>query len=119
MDKANPNISVSYADNATIATLTDERILEEEDIQLLENSLIPLTEQADGVNLIIDFSNVKFFSSSVLGLLIRVSKKIYEAGGQLRLCSINPKILKIFKVTRLDRVFDIYNGQDSAMESLD
>jgi anti-sigma B factor antagonist len=61
---------------------------------------------------------VQFLSSAVLGLLIRISKKVYEHDGQLKLCSINPKIYKIFKITRLTKIFDIYNDIESATESL-
>jgi len=119
MDQVQPKIGVEYAKSATIATLTDERILEEIDVQGLENSIMPLIEEAGGINLVIDFGNVKFLTSAVLGLLIRASKKIYESGGQLKLCGINPQILKIFKITRLDRVFDIYEDREKAIQSLD
>ncbi len=112
-------IRLLNAKNATIATLTDERILEEIDVQGLENSIMPLIEEAGGINLVIDFGNVKFLTSAVLGLLIRASKKIYESEGQLRLCGINPQIFKIFKITRLDRVFDIYEDREKAIQSLD
>jgi len=113
-----PRISVEYAENATIITFTDERILEEKDLQTLQESIISVIEQAGRINLILDFCNVRFLSSAVLGLLIRISKKVYEREGQLKLCSINPKIYKIFKITRLTKIFDIYQDIESAVESL-
>ena len=118
MDQVQPKIAVEYDKNATIVTLTDERILDESEVQALSNSLMPLVEEADGINLVIDFGNVKFLTSAVLGLLIRVSKKVYESGGQLKLCSIRPKIFEIFRITRLDRVFDIYADRDEATQGL-
>jgi len=119
MDKASPKIGVEYVKNATIATLTDERILDESDIQALENTIMPLIQQDPGLNLIICFSEVRFLSSAVLGLLIRISKKVYESNGQLKLCAIKQNILAIFKITRLDRVFDIYEDREKALENLD
>ena len=80
--------------------------------------LIPLVEQAGRVNLILDFRNVQFLSSAVLGLLIRVSKKVYEGDGQLRLCNIQSKIHEIFKITRLTKIFDIYPDLEGAIEGL-
>ena len=114
MDQVQPKIGVEYTENATIATLTDEQILDQAEVQALENSIMPLVEEAGAINLVIDFGNVKFLTSAVLGLLIRVSKKIYESGGHLKLCGINPKILEIFKITRLDRIFDIYDDRQDA-----
>jgi anti-sigma B factor antagonist len=113
-----PSISVEYNENATIMRFTDEKILEEQDIKALQDSILSVIEQAERINLILDFCNVRFLSSAVLGLLIRISKRIYEREGQLGLCNINPKIYEIFKITRLTKTFDIYNSIESAMEGL-
>ena len=114
-----PKISVKYAGSATIVSFTDERILEEKDINGLQESLMSVIESASGkISLILDFGNVRFLSSAVLGLLIRVSRRIYEQEGQLRLCNINPKIYEIFKITRLTKTFDIYTDVESAAEDL-
>ena len=113
-----PNISVEYRENAIIVTFTDEKILEDMDIQALRESLESVILEGDGIKLILDFYNVRFLSSAVLGLLIRVSKKVYEKGGQLKLCGINAKIYEIFKITRLTKIFDIYKDVESAFSSL-
>ncbi|MHC4259676.1 MAG: STAS domain-containing protein [Planctomycetota bacterium] len=118
MAEIRPKISVRYIENATIVTLTEEKILEESDIRALQESITSAIEQGQQTNLILDFQNVRFLSSAVLGLLIRVSKKIYEQDGQLRLCNINAKIYEIFKITRLTKVFDIYPDAESATEGL-
>jgi len=119
MTAIKPMISVEYTGNATIVKFTDERILEEKDIKALQDSIMPIIESASGrINLILDFGNVRFLSSAVLGLLIRISKRIYEYDGQLRLCSINPKIYEIFKITRLTKTFDIYENIEGAIEDL-
>jgi len=118
MVQDSPKIILEYAQNAAIATLTDEKILEETDIQAIESTIMPLIEQTASINLVLDFSNVFFLSSAVLGLLIRISKKVYESNGQLRLCSINKKIFQIFTITRLDKIFDIHEDRQSALDSL-
>ena len=113
-----PSISVEYAGNATIVRFTDEKILEEKDIKALQESIMSIVEQAERINLILDFGNVRFLSSAVLGLLIRISKRFYERDGQLRLCNINPKIYEIFKITRLTKTFDICEDVQSAAEDI-
>jgi anti-sigma B factor antagonist len=118
MAEIKPRISVEYIKNATVITFTDDKILEDNDIKALQESIMSVIEQAERINLILDFCNVRFLSSAVLGLLIRVSKRIYESGGKLRLCNINPKINEVFKITRLTKVFDIYKDIESATETL-
>ena len=114
-----PRVSVEYVEDATIVCFTDEKILEEQDIKVLQDSIMSVVESASGgIKLILDFGNVRFLSSAVLGLLIRLSKRIYEHDGQLKLCNINPKIFEIFKITRLTKTFDICEDVESATESL-
>jgi anti-sigma B factor antagonist len=118
MASLKPRVNVEYGEKATIVTFTDEKILEERDIIELQQSLMGVIEQSEKINLILDFANVKFLSSAVLGLLIRVSKKIYEQDGQLRLCNISPRIYEIFKITRLTKIFDILPDRAAAAASL-
>jgi anti-sigma B factor antagonist len=117
MTPVQPNITIKYQENVTIITFTQTKILEQSDIAALQDSILSVIEQAGSINLILDFSNVQFLSSSVLGLLIRISKRVYNAEGQLALCSIIPKIYEIFKITRLTNIFDIYDSVESAIQA--
>ncbi len=119
MTSLKPKVAVEYAEEATIVTFTEEKILEERDIVDLQESIMGILEQAERIRLVLDFSNVKFLSSAVLGLLIRVSKKVYEQDGLLRLCNISPRIYEIFKITRLTKIFDIYPDKEEALASLE
>lgn len=118
MSNVIPKISVDYLDGAVVVELLEEKILDQTQINALSDSIFPVIEQNEKINLILDFSNVKFLSSSVLGLLIRISKKVYETAGQLCLCRIDQKIDEIFKITRLDQVFTIMPDKESAIESI-
>jgi len=117
MSDPKPRISVEYSEKAAVITFTDEKILEEQDIQALQESIMSVVGQDSGANMVLDFCNVQFLSSAVLGLLIRISKKIYENDGQLKLCNINPKIHEVFKITRLTKIFDICPDVKDAIDS--
>lgn len=118
MDAAKPRITVEYADSATVLAFADERILEESDIQELSRAVLGVVDQAERMNLILDFGRVRFLSSAVLGLLIRVNKRICERGGRLRLCGIHPDIYDVFRITRLTEVFDIRDDRQGALRDL-
>ncbi len=113
-----PRISVEYIDGATVVAFTDDKILEDTDVRALRQSIEGVLEQAGGLHRILDFRHVKFLSSAVLGLLIRISKRVHELGGELRLCNIHAGIYEVFKITRLTNVFDIYEDVESAARSL-
>ncbi len=114
-----PKINVNYTENATVVTFTDEKILEDKEIRELKEAVMSIVDQPAPSNIVLDFDNVRFLSSAVLGLLIRISKKVYEQNGRLRLCNISPNIIEVFKITRLTKVFDIYPDIASATADFD
>lgn len=119
MTAIKPKITIDYIGSATVVSFTDEKILEEKDISELQESIMSLIESnATKTRLILNFGNVGFLSSAVLGMLIRVSKRTYERDGVLRLCNINPRIYEIFRITRLTKTFDIYSDVESAAEDM-
>jgi anti-anti-sigma factor len=46
-------------------------------------------------------------SSAFLGLLVKVHKRVLELNGRLQLYNLDPKIHKVFEITKLVRIFDI------------
>lgn len=54
-----------------------------------------------------DLSGLSSLNSSGLGILISCLKKIKESNGSLEITNINEKILNIFKLTKLDNVFEL------------
>jgi anti-anti-sigma factor len=116
MNQAEPQISVDYKDGATVVTFRKEKILDDADIQTLSDSMFGLLKEIQKVNLILDFHHVGFMSSVVLGLLIRLSKKVAEKGGQIKLCGINNRIYQAFEITGLDKIFDIHQNVDEALK---
>jgi len=118
MENMSSKLEIQYETRATVITLKDEKILEDRDIRDLEEALRSAIEAGSSKSVVLDFSSVQFMSSAVLGLLIKLSRRIYEKNGKLALCGINPKIYEIFKITRLTKIFDIYKDVDKAIDAL-
>lgn len=77
----------------------------EESAELREKMLLLIEEgQKDFV---LNFGKCKFIDSTGLGVLVAIYKRCTEKGGSLKIKSLNDQVLKLFKLTRLDRVFDI------------
>ena len=56
---------------------------------------------------VIDFSHTGYIDSSGLGVLVSLSKKIREQGGELRLAGLNDDLQTLFELTKLDTLFAI------------
>ena len=75
---------------------------------------------SQGANqVIVDFSNTTFIDSTTLGVLVGGVKRLRSADGQLSLVCSDRNITKIFEITGLDKVFDIYATRDEAVSSLE
>ena len=61
------------------------------------------------------FSDVEFLSSAALGKLITLDKKVKMAGGKLKLSNIRPEIYEVFAITRLNKLFTIYDDEGEAV----
>ncbi len=66
---------------------------------------------------LVDFSNTGYIDSSGLGVLVSLSKKIREAGGDLRLAGLNEDLKTLFELTKLDTLFDVMETPDEAIAS--
>jgi len=107
MEQNEPKIKVEYGTEVTIATFDVDNILEEQQIKKLEAALTPVITRNEEKKLVLNFENVRFMSSAFLGLLVKVHKRVIEAGGQLQLLNLDPKIYKVFEITQLTKIFDI------------
>lgn len=118
MEANGARVEVVQKDGITEVELLDAEILDEIDINKLAETLFSLVEEQPSIRLMLSFSRVRHLSSSALGVLIRLHKRISESGGELRLCCIQPTIYEIFKITKLNKVFEIHEDKAQAVRSL-
>jgi anti-anti-sigma factor len=63
---------------------------------------------ANSPRLLLNLSRMRLVSSMFLGMLVVVHRKMVAASGTVKLCGLHPATLDVFRVTKLDRIFDIY-----------
>ena len=68
-------------------------------------------------SVVIDLKDVDWMNSSGLGILIGGLSAIRKSGGDLRLASVTEKIEEVLRITKLDRVFDVYGSTEEAVTS--
>jgi anti-sigma B factor antagonist len=64
---------------------------------------------------LVDFSNTGYIDSSGLGVLVSLSKKLREDGGELRLAGLNEDLRTLFELTKLDTLFAIAESPEDAL----
>ena len=76
--------------------------------QLLKEQVLEQLERGDR-KFIVDFSKTDYIDSSGLGVLVTLSKKIREQGGQLSLVSLSEDLRTLFELTKLDTLFIFFD----------
>lgn len=82
----------------------------------LRQLLSDLSEAGHG-DLILHLAEVPFVDSAGLGVLVGGLKRQRALGGTLRLAALDARVLRVFRVTGLDAVFDIHPDVDEALKA--
>ncbi len=69
-------------------------------------------------DLVINLAKVKWISSTGLGILVSARSRYAKEGGKVKLCNPNDRVLGILQVTRLNLIFDVFDSEKDAIESL-
>jgi len=68
-------------------------------------------------NIVLDFSQLYYLSSSGMRLLLATTKKLKDIGGALHCCSIVEEVMEIIKMAGFERIIHIFLTEQEALKS--
>lgn len=83
----------------------------------LKQQMIVLMEDGASV-ILVNLTLVEYLDSTALGVLIGGLKRMRETDGNMILICPAPRIRRVFEVTGLDKIFDIYNSEADVLEAI-
>jgi anti-anti-sigma factor len=66
---------------------------------------------------VLNLSHLPVVSASFLGMLVRLHLRMEAAQTTLRVCGLRPASENVFKVTNLDKVFEVHADEQAALDS--
>jgi anti-anti-sigma factor len=69
--------------------------------------------------LLLNFEHVKFMSSAMIGKLLTLNKRSTSDKIKLKLSNVSPTLVEVFKITRLNKVFDIQPDEPVALAAFE
>jgi anti-sigma B factor antagonist len=108
-------LEIDHVGGVTVVRVVGHAIIEEPVIRTIGEELYRLVDVNGYRQLLLDFTEVKSLSSRMLAILVELNKKVKAAEGRLALCGIDPQIIQVFQVTRLDKVLHIYPDENTAI----
>ncbi|MGE5316204.1 MAG: STAS domain-containing protein [Acidobacteriota bacterium] len=104
-------------DIGTVSVLTlDGTMLGGPDAAEINNTLHKLID-AKKKKVVIDLGAVSLMNSSGLGILIGGVTTMRNAGGDLKLAAVSPKVMNLLTITKLVNVFEVYESVKKAVSS--
>ena len=108
-------VLVEPKDDVSVVQFMERKILDELSIKEIGEELFELVDVHSKHRLLLNFQQVEFLSSAALGKLITLNKKVRAVRGELRLCCIHPDIAEVFRITKLDKLFDLCETEEEAL----
>lgn len=66
---------------------------------------------------VLDLAHVHFIDSSGLGAILAAMRRQRDAGGELKLSSLNSGVKAMFELVHIQSMMDIYSTRDEALQS--
>jgi anti-sigma B factor antagonist len=104
----------------TVASLRDERIVNDDVIQEIGKELTGLVAERGRRKIVLNFGRVKALSTAALSVLLFLKKRVEATQGELRLCCVHPELKEVFHLHRARKsppLFQIFDEEQCALDS--
>lgn len=102
--------------DVVVATFEMSQLSDDENIEQMGRELFALVDHYDCRRIVIDLRRVEYLTSSVLGKLITLHRRLHRSDGVLVLCHITPPVRGILEASRLDSYFRTCDETGCAVE---
>jgi len=72
----------------------------------------------EGPQVVVDLTDVDYFGSVFLSLLLRVERCVRKTGGTMAVCGASPRARELLRITNLDTIWPIYEDRLEALSAL-
>lgn len=101
--------------DVTIVEFQSPRLVDANSLDKIAEQLYELVDKKDRKKLVLDFGNVRFMSSSALGMLLNLNTKSAAIKGTLVLCGLRKDLMKVFEITKLTKILRFCADEKEAL----
>lgn len=105
-------------DDVLVVRVLETCVVFPKEVEPVNDALTRLVKKERDRHVVINMAQVRYLSSSALGVLVKVHKSVSTAGQKLRICGLNDKLRENFAITQLDRLLDLHENESTALEGL-
>ena len=105
---------VEEQDDIVIARFVNDRLTDELNVERMGEELFSLADQFQFRKVIVDMSAVQHMTSSSLGKLITMHRRLHRVEGRLALCHLTHGVQDVLETSRLIKYFNVAKDVESA-----
>jgi anti-anti-sigma factor len=103
-----PPLKEDTARDVTVVHFTGGKVsLDEETLARILDQLLALADEPSESDLLLDFGNIEYLSSTALATLVSLHKKLLAGGRHMTVGNLSPQVYEVFAVTRLNNFLDV------------
>lgn len=114
-----PAITTQNSGEVLVVGFTDSKILDTQRIEQVGKELLDAVSLAAQQKMLLNFRGVSFMSSAMITKLVTLNKTCKTKGVTLKFCEVSPNVMEVFKITKLNRLFDIQDSEEKAIASFE
>lgn len=106
---------ITKIQDVTVVSFRNTSILDAAAVESIARELYPLVDEQAIRKIILDFDEVRFLSSQMLGVLIALHRKCEQIKGRIVVCGIRPELKKVFQIMKLDKILDFVPSEEHGL----
>ena len=111
-------LKLSRDGEAVVAAFDRPNLSEDENIEQLGHELFSLVDQYDCRKVVLNLSAVEFVTSSFLGKMITLHRKLHRKDGKLVICHVHGGVADVMRSSRLLEYFHVTDSLDRALTEM-
>jgi len=113
------DLEIVRQDGVTVIVLGEQYDnLDEPALEAAAAELLEFAQAADPPQVVVDMGRTNFFGSAFLGTLFRVWRRLTSRGGKMCICGATGPCADVLEVTQVDRLWNLFETREAAVESL-
>lgn len=100
-----------------IISIPDAELSDLQRIETVGSELASALVQCEEKRLLINFREVQFMGSAMIGKIISLFKRCKQHQVDLRFCELNENLMEVFELMQLTKMFEVYPTQESALSA--
>jgi anti-sigma B factor antagonist len=109
------NFDVRREDKSDVSILQIQGFLDAHTAPKFEQAIQNLVTE-NRFKIVVSMADLHYISSAGLGVFMGFIEEIRESGGDIKLCSMSPKVFKVFDLLGFPALYEFFEKDEEALE---